>query len=342
MIRPAGKDRVAATTGPATTGGTIAVVNLHVQIDGLAARVLRAAPRPSAPWPAAPPLTAADWLLLIDLLILRGHVLGRIADYERAAELAVQFVHDTTDDGTAFLARARTRAAFHRFADALADLDAAELGGVEHATLEAERAVILQATGCYVQAEELHRAAARRKPGFATLGALAVLHAERGEVAEAEAMFAGARHRYQGISPFPLASLDFRHGLMWYREGNLPAARTWLDVSGRRVPAYAPALGLLAEIDTAAGAYEAAVGRLRPLASSSDDPGYAAKLACVLDAAAHREEAEQYRSTAAVRYDELALCHPEAFGSHAADFREACGLAPARPRPRSDRQHALD
>jgi hypothetical protein len=50
---------------------------------------------------------------------------------------------------------------------------------------------------------------------------------------------------------------------MWYGEGNLPAARTWFDASRRRVPAYAPALGHLAEIDTALGAHQAAIDRLR-------------------------------------------------------------------------------
>jgi hypothetical protein len=54
MIRAASGDRE-----PSTTGGTIVMVNLHAQIGGLTA--------------ASP--------LLIDLLILRGHVLGRIADY---------------------------------------------------------------------------------------------------------------------------------------------------------------------------------------------------------------------------------------------------------------------
>jgi tetratricopeptide (TPR) repeat protein len=160
------------------------VVNLHAQIEGLAVRVLEAA---SAP--------AAEWLTLIDLLTLRGHVLGRIADYERAVELAEQLVRGTTDDGTALLARARTRATFHRFAEALADLDDAKRSGLDRAALEAERAVILQAVGCHAQAEELHRGTAKRQPVFAMLGALAVLQAERGEVAEAERLFAETRSR---------------------------------------------------------------------------------------------------------------------------------------------------
>jgi hypothetical protein len=39
------------------------------------------------------------------------------------------------------------------------------------------------------------------------------------------------------------------------------------------VPAYAPALGHLAEVDAALGALNAAIDRLRPLAVSSDDMG---------------------------------------------------------------------
>jgi tetratricopeptide (TPR) repeat protein len=315
MIRPAGESRETSTTS-----GTIAVVNLHAQIDGLGVRVLRGASGPAAARPVA-----AEWLTLIDLLTLRGHVLGRIADYECAAELAEQLVRGATDDGTALLARARTRATFHRFAEALADLDAAERSGLDRAALETERAVILQAVACYAQARELHRSAAKCQSGFAVLGALAVLQAECGEVADAERLFTEARRRYRGISPFPLASLDFRRGLMWHGEGNQPAARAWFDASVRRVPAYAPALGHLAEIDSAQGTHQAAIDRLRPLASSSDDPGYAAMLACALGAAGHHREAGPWRVSAAARYDELALRHPDAFAGHAADFRRQAG-----------------
>ena len=99
----------------------------------------------------------AERALLVDLLLLRGHVLGRIADYERAAELAELLVRDAPDDGAAWLARARTRATFHRFAEALADLDAAGRCGADRATLDAERAAILQAVGCYAEALVLRR-----------------------------------------------------------------------------------------------------------------------------------------------------------------------------------------
>jgi tetratricopeptide (TPR) repeat protein len=162
------------------------------------------------------------------------------------------------------------------------------------------------------------------------LGALAVLRAECGEVAEAEHLFTEARRVYRGVSPFPLASLDFRRGLMWFRERDPQTARTWFDAGRRRVPAYAPALGRLAEIDSALGDHQAATDRLRPLAASSDDPAYAATLVCALRAAGRHRESEQWHVGAAARYDELALRHPDAYADHAADFRrQAAASAPA-------------
>ena len=221
-------------------------------------------------------------MLLVDLLLLRGRVLGRIADYERAAELAEALARDAPDDGATRLARARTRATFHRFREALADLDAAGRHGVDRAALEAQRAAILQAVGCYNEALVLRRNAEQRWPDFTALGALAVLQAGSGEVREAERLFTEARRRYRGVSPFPVAELDFRRGLMWLGERDLPAARTRFAAAVHRVPAYAPALGHLAEVDAASGAQHAAINRLRPLAVSSDDPVYAATLARVL------------------------------------------------------------
>jgi tetratricopeptide (TPR) repeat protein len=262
----------------------------------------------------------AEQALLVDLLILRGHVLGCIADYERAAERVEQLVRNAPDDAAAGLVQARTRAAFHRFLEALADLDAAGRRGADRAALQAERAAILQAVGCYAEAHVLRRTAAERRPDFTTLGALAVLEAEHGEVAEAERLFTDARRRYRGVSPFPVAELDFRRGLMWLGQRDLPVARAWFDVAVQRLPAYAPALGHLAEVDAALGARDAAIDRLRPLAASSDDPEYAASLASVLSDAGQPVEAEQWRMSAAARYDELVVRHPEAFVDHAADF----------------------
>lgn len=297
---------------PPTTDGTIAVANLHAQISGLAAG-----------GPAV-----ADRAALIDLLLLRGDILGSIADHERAAELAGQLVGDAPDSATAWLARAKTHVIFHHIGEALDDLDTARSHGCHQATLNMERAAILQAAGHYWHALVLVQSEARQRPGFTTLSALALLQAERGEVAAAGPLFAQARRRYRGVSPFPVASLDYRWGLMWQGQGNVSVARAWFRAAQRRVPAYAPALERLAQVDAALGAHEAAIARLRPLASSSDDPQYAESFARVLAAAGYRRAARSWRFRAAARYAELTARHPRAFAHRTAAFRrQAAGMS---------------
>jgi tetratricopeptide (TPR) repeat protein len=289
---------------PVTTSGTVALTNLEAQINSL------------APWPAGVP----SRVLLVDLLLLRGEVLGCIADDERAAELAQLLVDDAPEDSRALVARAVALATLHRFPQALADLDAAGRRGGDAASLDAERAAILQALQCYGEAFVLRRHAVERRADFTTVGALAVLEAERGRIRQAERLFTEARRHYRTVSPFPLAALDHRRGLMWLGERDLSAARAWFDAAVHRVPSYAPALGHLSEVEAALGASAAAIDRLRPLVASSDDPEYAATLSRVLSDAGRHREAEEWRSRAAARYEELVQRHPEAFAGHAADF----------------------
>ena len=73
-------------SGPVTTAGVIAVVNLEARIDGQAARATEGR------------LTVGERTELVELIALRGHVLGHVADAERAAamadELAAQLPND--------------------------------------------------------------------------------------------------------------------------------------------------------------------------------------------------------------------------------------------------------
>jgi hypothetical protein len=71
------------------------MANLQAHIDGLTLRAHRAGSG------RATPRAVAGRAVLVDLLLLRGHVLGRIADYERAAELAERLVRDAPRYGTA-------------------------------------------------------------------------------------------------------------------------------------------------------------------------------------------------------------------------------------------------
>jgi tetratricopeptide (TPR) repeat protein len=305
-------------SGPATTAGVIALGNLEARIDGQAWQATRGR------------LTVGERAELVELIALRGHVLGRIADAERAAALAEQLVRQVPGDARSFVARARMAAVFHRFAPALTDLDAAAALGGDCVTLDAERAAIYQALGRYDEALAIRRQALESHADFSALGALAGLYVERGEMVEADRWFMAARCCYRGVSPFPLAVLDFQCGQMWMEHDDLGRARACCDASVRRVPAYVPAQGHLAEIDAALGERAAAIARLRPLALASDDPDYATQLACILSDSGQTEEAQTWRARAQARYDELLARHPEAFADHAAEFWLTIGGDPAR------------
>ena len=301
--------------GPLTlTDGAIAVLNLQAQIDGLEG-----------------PGTSAEAATLIDLLILRGRILGRIGDYERAAALADCLVGAAITDATAYAVRARTHAVFHRFTEALDDLDHAGLISPQGAAAERERAAILQAMVHYHEALVTYEAGtADRGEQFERTAALAGFWADRGKTETAQHFYLDSLHSYRGVSPFPLALLDFQLGLMWMRQDRQNEARTYFGTAVRRVPAFAAAQGHLAEVDAELGDTEAAIDRLIPLATSSDDPDYAAQLARILGEIGRGEESIAWRRIAASRYNELTTAHPAAFADHAAEFWLGVGSDPAK------------
>jgi tetratricopeptide (TPR) repeat protein len=307
-----------ADSGPVTTAGVIAVGNLQARIHGQLSRATRGQ------------LTVGERAELVELLALRGHVLGCIADAERAAALADELAGQVPADARSFVARARMRGAFHRFAPALSDFDTAAALGGGRAGLDAERAAIYQALGRDDEALAIRRLAVDRHADFSALAALAGAYGERGEMDEAERWFSAATRCYRGTSPFPVAILEFQRGQLWMEHGDLRRARVWCDAAVRRLPAYVPAQGHLAELDSALGETAAAIARLRPLALASDDPDYAMQLARILGNAGQTEEAQTWRGKAEARYDELLTRHQEAFADHAAEFWLTIGGDPER------------
>jgi tetratricopeptide (TPR) repeat protein len=314
----AGLDDIAM---PPVTDGTIALLNLRAQINGLEPDV------------RCGHASIESRVGLIELITLRGLILGHIADYERAEEITEQLVCEAATDGTAFVARARTRAVFHRFTDALDDLDRAERLSLDAEITNCERAAIFQAVGRYDEALAIREEAADRQLSFESSAALVGLYSERGEIDAAERMYANSCRRYRGVSPFPLALLDFQLGLMWMSAGRLDEARASFDGAQRHVPAYAPAQGHLAEVEAQVGEIESAVARLHSLAVSSDDPDYAAQLARILGETGRTHESRHWCRFAAARYDELVASHPEAFADHAAEFWLAAGADPEKALP---------
>ena len=301
-----------------TTAGVIAIANLEVRTDGEISRAAKGL------------LTVGERAELVELVALRAHVLGCIADAERAAVLAEKLVEQMPGDARSFVTRARMRGYFHQFASALTDLGTAAVLGGDHVDINGERAAIYQALGRYDEALAIRRFATENHADFGGMAALAVLYGEHGEMGEAEHWFSAATHFYRGTSPFPLAMLEFQRGKLWMEQNDFRRARAWFDAAVHRVPAYVPAQGHLAELEAALGETEAAIARLRPLALASDDPDYATQLSRILGDAGQNEEAQKWRDKAEARYDELVARHRDAFADHAAEFWLTIGANPGR------------
>lgn len=287
-----------------TTSGLIALRNLDAQIEA---------------YQRARYLEPIDRTMFIDLILLRGHIRGLVSDAEAAAAHAQEFVNDI-GSGTAFFVRAKSRAVFHLCSEALDDLDLAERHGMDTNAVGDERAAIFEAIGRYDDALALRREAVARARTFESVCALASIHAARGECDSAESLFADGRRRYRGVSPFALAALEFQRGHMWLAEHALLRARACFTEALARVPGYASAQGHAAQVDAELGDVEDAVARLRPFASSCDDPQYAAQLARILEEAGRTDEARSWREWATARYETLLERHLHAFADHAAEF----------------------
>jgi tetratricopeptide (TPR) repeat protein len=167
-----------------------------------------------------------------------------------------------------------------------------------------------------------------RCPTFESLAALAGLYAERGEIEAAERLYVESQSRYRGVSPFPLALLNFQLGQMWMHQGEWKKAQNLLQFAVQRLPASAPAQGHLAEVEAEIGNAEDAVARLYPLAMSSDDPDYASQLARILQDLGRIEESRHWCRLAAKTYSGLVVEYPEAFADHAAEFWLGPGANP--------------
>lgn len=300
------------------TSGPLAMINLQAQIDGLKSQFMTGL------------VTLSNEVALIELIALRGYLCGMIADYEVAEESADGLCCSHPKEGDAYLARARSRARFHLFAEAMTDLDQAEQLGANRESVARERSTIFQAQGKYDAALELLTGATRSRRDFDSLGALAVLHAERNDCAAAEKCFNESLDSYRGVSPIPLAILEFQRGHMWMSEGDLRRACHWFQTAVNRLPVFAPAQGHLAEVEAMCGDTESAIERLMPLAIRCDDPDYAATLALILSQTSRVEEASSWRFKAKAGYDDLVSRHCEAFADHAALFLLEHGGDPHR------------
>jgi tetratricopeptide (TPR) repeat protein len=297
------------------TSGRIAVANLSASIESLELRRVKHR-------------TFEDEVALSKLLFLRGDLLGRIVDHDRAELVANQAIALSSDIASALYIRARLAERFHRFDEANAILDQAVAAGHPRQEIDVEKAALLQATGHYKEALAVRERLARDNPGIDTLGALASLLAEMEQWAAAEISYERALDADESTSPIPCGQLLFEWGVSAMRRGNLDRAEEIFVELDATLPQHVPGRGHRAEVALARGQLDLAAALVRPLLGIADDPEYRATYAEILAARGDVKTAITQAQSAAAAYARLLERRPEAYADHAAAFFMGIGNRP--------------
>ena len=298
------------------TSGTIAVANLSASIDSLELRRTEGA-------------TFENLTLLSQLLFLRGDLLGRMADHDRAELIANEAIPLSPNAASALYVRAQLAERFHRFGEAKTLVEQARAAGHPRREVDALKAALLQATGAYDEALVLRQRLAKDHPRIDTLGALASLLAETDEWPDAETCYATALDADDGVSPFPCSQVLFEWGVSAMRRGDLDRAESILGQLAVIMPAHIPGRGHRAEVALARGRLDTATALIQLPLEISDDPEYRATYAEILAARGDREAAIEVER-AATAYELLLARRPEAYADHAAAFYLGVGDRPQR------------
>jgi tetratricopeptide (TPR) repeat protein len=269
-----------------------------------------------------------DLVALAELLLLRGDLLGCIADHDLAEAAAEEAGASFPTAATANLIRARVAARFHRFKESHALLDLAMVTGGSRRQIMSTRAALLQSTGKFWEALELRDRLAREHHGIETLGALATLSVEMGQFALAEMLYAEALNADDGVSPLPCAQLLYEWGVGAMRHGDLDRAEDIFVQLEAVLPWHIPGRGRRAEIALARDQVETAAALIESPLEASDDPEYLALHAEILAARGEHAEAAHESQRAAAAYESLLARRPEAYADRAAAFFMGAGNQP--------------
>jgi len=277
-----------------TTNSAIAIANLDQQIH-----------------------QAGNEIGVEELLLVRSRFLGDYEALDRASALG----EERNATGRELLLRARTRSAVHRFADALADVEAAERTGANPDEISALRASILVAIGRAKEAIPQLEANLLCHPRFASRSALAVAYAASGRLDDADRLYAEALSSLDTTLPFPYAWIYFARGLMWSEQGGDQARAELLYAQALKyVPEFVTANIHLAEIETLSGDSDSAIKRLENVVQSSHEPEALALLGVLHLWTGDSERGSSEIAEARTSYESLLTRDPLAFADHAAEF----------------------
>lgn len=244
---------------------------------------------------------------VLALRLQRASAFGTYGDdFGRAAELSEAFGGKVAVSGAS---------ARHLFPLVLTDPEAPELA----------RAAALIAVGRSEEAEDDLRTLTETFPGARVPRLLlSAALAARGDHVGADAELVEALSRYRGVSPFVVAEIYFRRGVLWAERAGRPDLGERMYRQGlEHLPGHVSMGVHLAELEFERGETEAALARLdRRLAAGTQDPEPWSKRA-----EWHPDPGQ--RAEAAVRadagYRALVAAHPEAFWDHASEFYSGPG-----------------
>ena len=290
-----------------TTSGAIYLGNLDARIDEsrriIAARDL-----------------AVHRVALAGDLYHRYRVVGRIADAEEALVLLDTAIAAEPDAAQAYQLRGVVRSGFHRFDEALSDLDAAQRHGAKATDLASTRREIELALGDYAALESEFDTSADITPSFYELAHRADLRVMQGDLAGASFLYRAAQTQYRDVNPVPLAWLHLQQGIALLRFGKVAEARDFFAAAHARLPQYYLATEHLAECEAALGHHDRARDIYRDVIAQTGNAEFVAALSGVERSAGQAAEADRLMREAEAGYETLLAKYPSAYAQHAAEF----------------------
>lgn len=254
---------------------------------------------------------------LVPLLLIHAQMLGYYGDFQKALTLTERYVERRPEQASAYLLRARARAAVHRFEEALADIARAEELGARASGHRDQRAAVAHALGDYATALALWQELASVRPTIQSLGSLATVHADMGALELAEQKFREALDAPGRGDVFAVAWICFQWGRMYEEAGQHLRARHLYQLAHRRAPWYNPMIGHLAGLWMDKSP-ERAIALLEKSVQRTDDPEHLGVLAQLVREAGDESRATVLMERARAGFERLLGQFPDAFADHAA------------------------
>lgn len=250
----------------------------------------------------------------------RFRVTGRLADAEEAMTLLDAAIVADPTAAQAYQLRGVVRSGFHRFREALADLDAAQTHGAKATDLAATRREIELALGDYAKLRNEFEHSTDVTPNFYELAHRADLRVMQGDLAGATFLYRAAQTQYRDTNPVPLAWLHVQQGIALLRFGKVEEARDFFAAAHARLPQYYLATEHLAECEAALGNTERARELYRAVIAQTGNPEFVAALSGLEREAGNAADADRLARDAEAGYETLLASYASAYAQHAAEF----------------------